>query len=131
MSRARLAFASVGPLLLFVGCADVPADEPLEIIQRGAQQILTFEVSAPDPSEGLNSLSIRVTENGAPVDGVELEVDLWMDAHDHGANPILAEPRAPGSYDVDVVFSMPGTWTLSLRADGEVGDSCVIFVEVQ
>jgi hypothetical protein len=101
------------------------------VTQRGAQRILTFEVESPDPSEGLNELTIRVTEDGAPVGGLEVQLELWMDEHDHDAPPVLAEGDPSGTYRAEVVFAMPGTWTVQLRADGEVGDSCVIFVEVQ
>jgi hypothetical protein len=112
-------------------CAELPPEEPLQVTRRGAQQVLTFEVEAPAPREGLNELIVRVTEDGVPVDGLELELDVWMDVHDHAAEPVVAAHDDRGTYRADVLFSMPGTWTVSLLADGEVGDSCVIFVEVE
>jgi hypothetical protein len=115
LARALLG-ASAASLL--GACVELPPAEPLLVTQRGAQRILTFEVESPDPREGLNELIIRVTEDGAPVGGLEVQLELWMD-----------DPS--GTYRAEVVFAMPGTWTVQLRADGEVGDSCVIFVEVQ
>lgn len=118
-------------LTVLGACAELPPEEPLQVTRRGVQQILTFEVESPDPREGSNELTVRVTEDGVPVDGIELEIDVWMDVHDHVAEPRMAARVEPGTYHADVVFSMPGTWSVSLRADGEVGDSCVIVVEVE
>lgn len=112
-------------------CAELPPEAPLQVTRRGAQQVLTFEVEAQAPREGLNELIVRVTEDGVPVEGLELELDVWMDVHDHDATPVRAAHDDHGTYLAEVVFSMPGTWTMSLRADGEVGDSCIILVEVE
>jgi hypothetical protein len=128
VSRSLLVASALSTL---GACAELPPEEPLQVTRRGAQQILTFEVEAPAPREGLNELVVRVSEDGEPVDGLELELDVWMDVHDHDAEPVRAEQDDRGTYLAEVVFSMPGTWSVGLRADGEVGDTCVILVEVE
>jgi hypothetical protein len=126
----RGARGEVSLLLLVLGCAEIPSSDPLEVTLRGSERLLTFEVSAPEISEGLNELTIRVTEDGAPVSGLELAVVASMAVHDHEAKPARTRAEDAGLYRAEVVFSMPGTWSVDVRAEGDVADSCVILVEV-
>jgi hypothetical protein len=67
------------------------------------------------PSRGQIALLLSVKDaNGAPIDGLALEVTPWMPAMGHGASvtPSITA-RGDGDYLVNnLVLAMPGAWEL-------------------
>ena len=62
------------------------------------------------------------TDQGAPVEGAEIEVDGGMPAHDHGlpTKPRVTEELGGGDYRLDGVrFHMSGYWemVITIRSD--------------
>jgi hypothetical protein len=72
---------------------------------------------AQPPERGVLSVELRVKDaNGAPKDGLTLDVVPWMPAHGHGSSVIpVVTAEGDGVYRVDrLQLAMPGTWQLRL-----------------
>jgi predicted small secreted protein len=83
--------------------------------------------TAPDqpPSRGVVSVEYTITdEDGAPRDGLRIEVVPWMPDMGHGASvhPVVTAKGA-GRYVVsDVELFMPGRWELRTSITGAAED---------
>jgi hypothetical protein len=132
MKRLTLLSAA---LLTALGCSVEPAGgeatsfpaKPLTTLHSDASA-LTIEVrTAPEqpPGRGVVSVEYRVTDkDGAPVDGLTLEVVPWMPDMGHGSSvkPIVTA-EGGGRYVVsNVQLFMPGRWELRTTTFGPVED---------
>ncbi len=77
----------------------------------------------PDPPAQGEQL-LRVTLDGAEVLGesAHLGVELWMPEHDHGLTDPPQLSTADGVTAATWIWSMPGTWELTLTFTGDAGE---------
>jgi hypothetical protein len=130
-SRAPFAFVPTACCASFVACLSVAAcsassDTSTEFPSAPYAtfavdvQPLTVELRtspAQPPERGVMSVELRVKDaQGAPRDGLTLDVVPWMPAHGHGSSVIpLVTPEGDGVYRVDrLQLAMPGAWQLRL-----------------
>lgn len=75
-------------------------------------------VADPDPPvvEGTD-FTVTVTEDGAPVTGAQVRIDLEMTQHAHEGVRGDGEATGDGVYVVPVEFVMRGTWAGRVRVD--------------
>jgi ABC-type glycerol-3-phosphate transport system substrate-binding protein len=92
---------------------------------------LTIEIRtwpAQPPPRGLDAVEYRITgKDGAPVDGLQIDVLPWMPAMGHGASvsPSVTA-TGDGRYRIDDVdFFMPGQWVLHTSIAGGSTDGVV------
>lgn len=102
-------------------CADFPSAPYASfsaLPSSGEGPPLTVELrTSPNqpPERGANCAELRIADaNGAPRDGLAIDVVPWMPAHGHGSNVVpVVTGRGEGIYRVESIdFSMPGTWEL-------------------
>jgi hypothetical protein len=91
--------------------------------------MLAVEVrTAPQPPvRGTDTVELTITSatDGSPVDGLDLEVQPWMPAMNHGtsATPIVT-PKGDGKYLVTQLYLfMPGLWQLRTTLSATANDS--------
>lgn len=113
-----LALTLVGVAALSLGCTagPSPADETDKLGERGA---LRFSLDAPMLREGENAFEVEVVE-AASREGVTqalVVVEANMASMHHAPELGVVTDLGDGRYSVeDLVFSMPGTWTLHVAA---------------
>lgn len=97
-------------------CADFPAAPYASFRVEGPPLTVELRTSPNQPPErGVICAELRVVDvNGAPRDGLTVDVVPWMPAHGHGSNVVpVVTPRGEGVYRVaSLDLSMPGTWEL-------------------
>jgi hypothetical protein len=77
---------------------------------------------------GVNTFTVAVrTLGGQPLSGARLDALATMPAHGHEAPTAKVTEKGGGTYAVEVVFSMSGTWRLRLNARTHVGDDGKTF----
>jgi hypothetical protein len=93
--------------------------------------------SAPDavPTRGVNTLQMVVTRtsDGAPAEGLDLEVVPWMPAMGHGASvrPSVRADAQPGVFTVtNVNLFMPGLWEIRTTIGGSASDHVTPSFEI-
>jgi hypothetical protein len=90
---------------------------------------LTIEIRtwpAQPPPRGLDAVELRITgKDGAPVDGLKIDVLPWMPAMGHGASVApTVTAVGDGRYQIDDVdFFMPGEWVLKTSIAGGSTDA--------
>lgn len=87
------------------------------------------------PVRGTLSVQLDVRDpQGAPCDGLAVDVVPWMPTHAHGTSvdPVVSA-RGGGIYDVDDVdLFMSGSWQLRIALTGDAGTGHVVVpVSVQ
>lgn len=89
--------------------------------QRLDLELRTAPTQPPVRGEIAAAIRIRRRSDGAPVDGIMLDVTPWMVAHGHGASgERLVTPLGGGEYRVDGLrLSMAGQWELRLSLEAE------------
>jgi hypothetical protein len=92
--------------------------------------------ATPDPPRiGRNALELVVRDrDGTPLSGAILSATTFMPAHAHGATaPPAIVDVGGGRYAVsDVVYSMPGLWSLAIEVRGPSGvDRMLLEYEVR
>ena len=112
-------------LLLALSACGSPAEEtPAE---RSAWSdtgtfVGTFTLAPSPPTIGKNRVDATLADAARePLVGAELDVELWMPAHGHGASSTPnAIESAPGQYQIDeIVYEMPGEWVLRVQVRSE------------
>lgn len=102
--------------------------------KTGSADAYTFTLvdSTPaPPDKGDNAWTLELTDaEGAPVDGVDFEVEPFMPDHAHGTpKQVVVTPMGDGLYGLDPVnLFMPGLWEITVRAvDGDTTLDSVVF----
>ncbi len=86
------------------------------------------------PARGSNALELTITRtsDGAPVDGLSLEVEPWMPAMNHGtsAKPVVVS-EGGGRYLVSELYLyMPGRWELRTTMTGPMTDEVTPALQI-
>jgi hypothetical protein len=105
--------------------AAFPADAYVTATSDSSALVLAVRTSPQPPSRGTNEVQLTVTQasDGAPVDGLTLDVEPWMPAMDHGTSTPTVTPQGGGVYLVtEVYLYMPGVWELRTSISGSVTD---------
>lgn len=104
---------------------------PLEVESESGAYRATLSPLSEPLVVGRNDFELRVfrvAEGGAPVEGLEIEVEPWMPHHGHGSpSEPTVEEMGEGRYRIrSVDFSMEGEWELRiLLTQGENQDRIV------
>ncbi len=117
----------------WVGCSSGtgpnPNDFPAQAYATltGNSKALSVEVrSSPQPpTRGDVDVEMTVTDiaTGKPQDGLELHIQPWMPAFNHGAITPTVTPEGNGKYLVtEVDLFMAGLWELRTTFSGPVSD---------
>ncbi|HWB81287.1 MAG TPA: FixH family protein [Nannocystaceae bacterium] len=140
--RTPIALALLGSLFACdggddsMGMADdddaaMPMDEPrgcatearadtyvLGMAKQGERVQVAFVDALPAPPErGDNTWRVAITQAGAPLSDVEVEVEPYMPDHMHGTSieAHVTAADAPGEYVIEPVnMFMPGLWQVQL-----------------
>ncbi len=129
--------------LLVAGCgATAPAATPeLSFAAAPAETVTTssgalrVEVrwSPEVPVKGADAAQLTFLDaQGAPVDGLDVDVVPWMPAHGHGTSiQPVASASGPGAVVVSPLYLyMSGQWQLRMKISGTVDDSAVATIEI-
>jgi len=90
--------------------------------------------ASPPPVVGTNTVELTVTRvsDGAPQDGLTVDVVPWMPAMDHGTSSPTVTPEGDGKYRVSELYLfMPGTWVLKTSFSGPLSDHAEPEFEIQ
>lgn len=107
----------------------------LETVTSDGGLSIAVRASPSPPVRGVDSFELTVSSQGAPLDGLAIEVAPWMTSHNHGAS-VAPEVSALGSgrYLVkNVSLFMPGRWELRTHLTGsapKTDDHAIIPVDV-
>lgn len=85
------------------------------------------------PVKGADAAQLTFLDaQGAPVDGLDVEVVPWMPAHGHGTSiQPVANAAGPGAIVVSPIYLyMSGQWQLRMNISGTVDDSAVATIEI-
>lgn len=109
-----------------VGCSSSETSAADEIVgPPTSESYIVNYTTEPSPAQvGENLLMLVITDkNEEPVLGATVEAEAWMSAHGHGTeSPPTVMEMENGHYHVeDLVFQMPGEWTMdvTITMDGE------------
>jgi hypothetical protein len=94
---------------------------------------VAVRTSPQPPSRGTNSVELTITRvsDGAPVDGLTLDVVPWMPAMGHGTSTPTVTAQGGGVYlATEVYLYMPGIWALQTAISGTVNDHAAPQVAV-
>jgi hypothetical protein len=101
------------------------ADAPATVLttDTGSYRIVLHSSPDAQPSRGMNSLRLVVTNiaDGTPATGLEVDVVPWMPAMGHGAavKPTVQAGTEPGVYVVSNVYLfMAGLWEIRATIGG-------------
>ena len=92
-----------------------PVDPYTTTTSDSGALVIDVRTSPQPPSRGTNQVELTVTtaSDGAPVDGLSLDVEPWMPAMAHGTSTPTVTPEGSGVYLVtEVYLYMPGVWEL-------------------
>ena len=140
MSRPVLAGAAA--LAIAVAACSSGSEGPPSFGQQafmtttGASGALRVELrtSPQPPSRGTIAAQLVVTSatDGTPQDGLDIAIQPWMPAMNHGAIAPTITPQGNGTYLVtDLDLYMPGNWQLRTKISGPVTDSVAPAFEIQ
>lgn len=145
MSRLRAVsflWVLVALSLVVSACGGTEDDGEIEFPDTSLVQLksesgalwLDLRSSPQPPEQGTNHfLAYIVRSKGyRPVTGLDLEVEAWMPAHDHGSpsEPVVEE-EGQGRYLIrNVAFHMAGEWELILRIRGPEEDRFVVGLQI-
>lgn len=133
----RLAPALVAvAALACAACGSGPSNAGNEPEARiGEAGVLEFALDMLELHEGPSRLALDIVEvaSGEPCEGAALFVEPFMPSMGHGTTEKPAVTDAGhGHYELRVVFPMPGTWDLHVRAEkgGGVADEATFTLDV-
>ena len=95
---------------------------------------IDVRTSPQPPSRGTNEVELTITRasDGAPVDGLTLDVEPWMSSMEHGTSTPTVTPEGGGVYLVtEVYLYMPGLWTLRTTISGAMTDHAAPQLTIQ
>ena len=145
-ARVSISIAAIAMATLGVGCGSsspgesanppvFPADPLSSVVaDDGATHLEVRTAPAQPPTRGVVDVEIVVRDpNGAPVDGLSLDVVPWMSAHGHGASasPSVVDEGAGRYWVRDVDLFMPGDWDLRVQISGTVHTQLDAHLQVQ
>jgi hypothetical protein len=108
-------FGTLHDLLLLACAASDPGSVP------GGDYDVTLSPEPDPPVAGDAALSIEATADGAPVEGAEVTVDVWMEEMGHGlSDPPVVTEEGDGVYRATFVYPMSGVWTVTVTVDDTV-----------
>jgi len=107
----------------------------MTVSSQSGQLSIAVRTSPQPPVRGTNDVELTITgaTDGAPRDGLALDVKPWMPAMGHGTSivPTVA-PAMNGKYLVSGVdLFMPGLWQLRLSISGPTEDYAAPAFEIQ
>ena len=114
--KPHTAFLVLGTLTLGGGCAKPAAPERTAVSAAHWRMTLTC---APTPPRQLDptQMQVQITDGtGKPVNGAAVTLALAMPTMDMGRNGVVAVAGAPGVYTGTGRFTMPGDWSVTVRA---------------
>jgi hypothetical protein len=143
----KIALASLFVLTLATACSDgaaPPADQgtatsfPANAYttvasDTGRARVEVRTSPTQPPVRGVDTLELRVIDAaGNAIDGVTLDVVLWMPAMGHGASVVpTVTPMGNGRYVLtNVDLFMPGTWELRTTLSGSVSDHAAPSLDI-
>ncbi len=114
-------------LVLLLACAAAPEDSgPAVLSSTDGHYTVTLATDPAPPVVGETTL----LADAPGVTSLALEGAMAGMDHGLGADPVVT--GGDGAFEAVVVFSMSGTWELTLTLDGEAGaDTLVTDVEVR
>jgi len=69
-----------------------------------------------------------VEDSHAPALDAALDVVPWMPAMDHGImGEVTVTDMGDGTYEAEWVYSMPGTWEVTVDVDADAGTDMVVL----
>ncbi len=112
---------------LATACSGAPAATSFPLSVTSDSGALHIDVSAsPDPPViGTDTLELTITRvaDGAPEDGLTVDVKPYMPSMGHGTATTTVTPEGSGQYLVtDVYLYMAGVWQLKTTIAGPVSD---------
>jgi hypothetical protein len=102
-----------------------PVQPYLTVMSDSKALRIDIRSSPQPPTRGNIDLEFTVTNvaEGKAQDGLEVQVDPWMPAHDHGAIQPTVKPEGNGKYLItEVDLFMAGHWELRTTFSGAVND---------
>lgn len=100
------------------------------VAQQQTAGDLAITLERPEQVQVLKDYDLFVTladAQGRPVDGASVFVDIVMPAMPMGTNQPLADPLGNGQYRVKGVFTMEGSWRLTVHAQVAGQDHVATF----
>lgn len=105
-------------LLALAGCATTTgSDGPL--LQEQVVDGLTIGLegtASPQLNASEELIVVLTDDQGQPVDGADVYIDLIMPAMPMGINRPIAEPQGNGRYRAGTAYTMVGAWELTVVA---------------
>jgi hypothetical protein len=118
-----------------------PASQPgpgqplATVTSDGGHWVVSIQSSPQPPRKGTVDVTYTITSadaQGAPADGLTLNVVPWMPAHGHGGSELpVVTPLGGGAYLATPVYLyMSGHWELRTEIDGDVTDNAAPAFDV-
>ena len=101
---------------LLAGCAPKPAPRFIDPPPPALSARIRFALAGTPRSLDPIAVTVRVDDNGRPVTGAHVSVDLSMPSMPMPDNRTALRETAPGTYTGTVRFSMSGAWTATVTA---------------
>jgi hypothetical protein len=125
--RLRRWFSRSAPVAVLLGAALLSMTQAA----NAAEYVVTYTTPGGPPEiNRMHSWILHVeTEDGEPVEGVRIEVDGGMPAHDHGlaTRPRVTAELGGGDYHVDGVrFHMSGYWEMVITITSDEFEETVV-----
>jgi hypothetical protein len=136
MSRLALAGAAALVAACSSGTPPPPSfSQEALLTTTGTAGALRVEIrtSPQPPSRGTIAAQLVVTDatDGTPKDGLDIAIQPWMPAMNHGAIAPTITPQGQGTYLVtNLDLYMPGSWQLRTTFSGPVTDSVTPDFEI-
>lgn len=119
-------------LLLVCSCTAALTLAALWPVQVPA--VLQVHIAEQPPLRvGTAQLQLQFTDpQGTPIEQAQVTSSAWMPDMVMGPTPIHIRQEGPGSYSVQVFFSMPGAWAIKIeaRAAGFTPQQQILHLEV-
>lgn len=113
--------------LPLAGCAE---PLPTEALTSGGTWRVAI-VEAPALGEEALVLSVDDAGDAAAAEDIDLLVVASMPGMTHGGSADHADMRAPGLFEAELAFDMPGTWAIDGEVTaGEVAEDFTLWVAV-
>lgn len=132
---AVVAAAGFGGALLVLGGGDEGAsdEQPQPVDERvrepaedgaGADYDVAVDMNPDPPRLEGTAFAVRVTHDGEPVTGADVEIRADMDGHAHEGITTTAAEVDPGHYETDEQrFPMRGDWIGQVSVSGDDGSA--------
>ncbi|WP_102273538.1 FixH family protein [Cytobacillus massiliigabonensis] len=105
----------------------------LLILLTGCSSGSNYEISIETPptynGESESPIIFKVSEDGKPVEGLEVVAYLEMAKMDHGEIHVEFQDKGSGLYESSVELPMAGEWiaNIEVEKDGESFEEAIIF----